>query len=144
MGERTVRLCHPVRIFFTLNSSSFSFACCEQLSSQLFCHSLTAPLTGELNQPLHTDRNLTLGRDFSRDLEGCTTDTAAAYLHLRHCVIQRLLPKSVLILIRTLFHQVHCVIENLEGSSFFALQHHIVDELGHHRILVTRVRLDDS
>ena len=64
-------------------------------------------------------------------------------LHTRSGVAECFFPNLITILSGLLLHSFQGIVEYGEGSALLALPHQIVHELGHQRIVVLGIRVDD-
>src|SRR5687768_15888579 len=116
MCESLVGFSHSVGIFFLFERSTFTFACCYDLTSELFGHASTVSVPAVADQPLDAEGNFAVWTNFRWDLESCTTDTAASYFHSGRNVRQGPLPDVISVFTSLLSNTIHCIIENVESG----------------------------
>ena len=143
--ESTVCFSHAVHIFLTFEGTTLFVVSVHDLSCKFIGHGFTTALTSEADKVLHGNRFLTVGTDFSRHLEGGTTDTARLYFDLRSDFIQRDLPdfeSTLLFVLHLLTDEFESVIEDLVAHVFLTVVHEVVYELGNFLVSVNGIGED--
>ena len=128
VSERLIGFSHTVRILFFLERSAFAFACRYNLIGQFVGHATAITLAAVTDQPFHAQRDLTVGANFRRDLERCTTDAAATNFHRRGNVREGTLPNLISIFAGLLGYLIQRVVKNGKGYTLFSLPHDVVDK----------------
>src|SRR5690606_5586369 len=144
VGKSAVRFGHFMRIFLSFHGIAFTFAGGEQFCCQFLGHAFTIAFAGETDQPLHPDRNLALGVDLRRNLEGCTTNPPATHLYGRRRVFQGLVENLMWVQAGALTHNIHGMIKYIVRQTLLALPHHIINKTRYGRITVPWVGLEHS
>src|SRR5690606_19760522 len=85
------------------------------------------------------ERGAALGADLDRDLVGRAADAAAADLHERGDVVDRLAEDLDALLVRALLDHVEGAVDEALGDALLAVAHHAVNELGDDLVFVERI-----
>ena len=131
MSKCTVSLSHTMHILLALECATLIVISIHNLCSELICHSLTTTLASEDNKILHRDTLLAIRTNFCRNLEGCTTNTAALNLNLWSNIVESLLPnlKCRLLLVSHLsLYGIECIVENLIRCILLTIIHQMIYE----------------
>src|ERR1700712_4265806 len=99
MCKSLIGFSHSVGIFFFLESTTFTFAGCQNFAGKFVCHALTVSFPAKTDQPFNTQGNLTIRTNFCRNLKSCTSDTAASYFNSRGYVVQRPSPDFISVVV---------------------------------------------
>ena len=144
MREGLVGVGHAVDILLALEGGTFFLVSGLDFGCELEGHGFLAAFAGEADEVLHADALFALGADLGRNLEGGTTDTAAADLDAGGDVGEGFLPNLEAVLFGAVGDDVDSFVEDLVGDGLLATHHQVVDELGDEDVIVFGIREDDS
>src|SRR5690606_19224758 len=121
MRECAVSICHAVRVFTLLHSSSAVIGCIKKFAGKALDHRLLIAATSGSNQPTDRESLATLRTDINRNLVSCTTNTARAHFKVRSNIIQSLMENVHRLLLRLFTHLIKRAINNAFSNGLPAI-----------------------
>src|SRR4029453_1971164 len=112
----------------------------DDLGRELLHHRALRALPGEADQPAQRERRAPLRVDLDRNLVVRAAHAPALDLERRLHVVDRLLEELERVVLGLLLHDAERVVHDSLRGGALAPVHHGVDELGHERAVVQRVR----
>src|SRR5438105_1445653 len=140
MRKRAIRLRHFMCIFAFLDRVALPGGSVLYFLGQRVRHRHSFTIVRVLDDPTHSERNLSRRRYFHRHLIRCPTDPARFYFQPRPNILDRLVYDFQRInRIRTFARLLNCCVNNPLRERFLAALHHSGDEPGHRRTPISGI-----
>src|SRR5215218_6211548 len=131
MGEGSVGLCHPMRVFLTLNAGADIVFGVKDLPRQTAAHGLLAPGAGEAHHPAQRQRVGPAGIDLNGHLVGRAADAPALDLQAWPDVVQGVVQYLDRARARALLNVREGVVDDFLRGALLTVEHDLVDQLLH-------------
>src|SRR3954453_14147472 len=142
VGEGAVGIRHPVHVLASLDRGAGAVGGVHDLGDESLRHGVLPTRAREVHEPAHRERGAALRLDLDRDLVRRAAHAARLHLEHRADVLDRLLQGDDRVVRSLLADLLERAVDDALGGRLLPVEQDPVDQLGHKRVLIDRVRLD--